>query len=93
MEKSVRLIIDIPRKTVEHIRSDYGHGIKALYSTDIGIVCDAIYNAIPCEDQKQGEWIAENNGYEETDYKCPFCGHYELHSTYNFCPNCGADLS
>ena len=59
------------------------------------LVCDPeeIIDLAPTVEPKQGEWIAENNGYEETDYKCPFCGHYELHSTYNFCPNCGADLS
>ena len=41
------LLIDLPDKTVAHIRSDHGHGIKCFSYEDRDIVNDAIYNAMP----------------------------------------------
>lgn len=52
MSDTVKLIIEIPKKTVEHIRSDYGHGCKGMYDDDREIIVDAIYNAIPLDDVK-----------------------------------------
>lgn len=43
----MKLIIDIPEKTIAHIRSDYGHGVKCLYDTDKDIIVDSIWNGIP----------------------------------------------
>lgn len=48
------MLIDIPDKTVAHIRSDYGHG-KGYYplnDEDKKIVNDAIYNGIALNDVK-----------------------------------------
>ena len=39
------------------------------------------------EQQKIGKWIY--NGY----YECSECGKTTYNDTYNYCPNCGADLS
>lgn len=48
MNDTVKLLIELPEKTVAHIRSDYGHG-KGYYplnDEDKKIVNDAIYNGI-----------------------------------------------
>lgn len=86
MEKSVRLIIDIPRKTVEHIRSDYGHGYTSLYLEDSAIICDAIYKGIPYKEPKHGYCKTCNERYEDKGGFCHvfntfpdddfYCGHY-----------------
>lgn len=43
----MKLVIDIPEKTIAHIRSDYGHGYKGLYDEDRDIIVNAIYKAHP----------------------------------------------
>ena len=43
----MKLVIDIPEKTIAHIRSDYGHGYKGLYDEDRDIIVNAIYKAYP----------------------------------------------
>lgn len=104
----MKLIIDIPEKTIAHIRSDYGHGVKAIYNNDHDIICDAIYNG---EKPKQGEWIKGKEISREMlgdktlciDYEnftCSNCGlildrllyHADGSPFYNFCPNCGASM-
>ena len=48
------LLIDLPDKTVAHIRSDYGHG-KGHYplnNEDKKVVNDAIYNGMRLDDVK-----------------------------------------
>lgn len=42
----MQIVIDIPRKTYEHIRSDYGHGYRGLYDDDRVLIIEAIYNGI-----------------------------------------------
>ena len=49
----MKLIIDIPEKTIAHIRSDYGHGCKAIYDEDRDKIVDAIYHGIPLDDVKE----------------------------------------
>ena len=48
----MKLIIDIPEKTIAHIRSNYGHGYKGLYDEDRDKIVDAIYHGIPLDDVK-----------------------------------------
>ena len=44
----MKIIIDIPEKTIAHIRSDYGHGYTGdMYDDDKKVIIDAIYNATP----------------------------------------------
>lgn len=45
MSNTVKLLIELPEKTVAHIRSDYGHGYKTIGYDDKDIIVDAIYNA------------------------------------------------
>lgn len=43
----MKLIIDIPEKTVAHIRSDYGHGIKNIgFEEDRKLITEEIINSI-----------------------------------------------
>lgn len=97
----MKLIIDIPEKTIAHIRSDYGHGYKGLYGEDREIIATAIYTGKPCENI-HGEWetryeIIRNPWGEEHNpqTKCSNCNfRVDTHSSgfMNFCPNCGADM-
>lgn len=43
----MKIVIDIPRKTYEHIRSRGGHGIFNIQDNDNLIVTTAIFNGIP----------------------------------------------
>lgn len=44
----MKLIIDIPRKVNEHIRSNYGHGIySGDNNEDRNIIANAIYHGTP----------------------------------------------
>ena len=52
MSETVKLIIEIPKKTIAHIRSDYGHGYKGLYDEDREIIVNAIWNSTPLDDVK-----------------------------------------
>ena len=67
MSDTVKLIIEIPKKTVEHIRSDYGHGCKGMYDDDREIIVDAIYNAIPLDDVKAEIAKEENIWYHDCE--------------------------
>ena len=49
------------------------------------------------KDRPQGEWLIEKTIYDNYNYRCNNCDWYETHAyidceTYNFCPNCGADM-
>ncbi len=51
----MKIVIDIPRKTYEHIRSSGGHGIFNIQGDDNSIVTKAIFNGTPiikCKDCK-----------------------------------------
>lgn len=58
----MKIVIDIPKKTIERIRSDYGHGYRGFCDEDRAILFDAVYSSttpknkvlgiIPCEDCK-----------------------------------------
>lgn len=63
-------------------------------------VTDALYNAInnlPAVDAKpvvHAEWkfkVKSNGGYR-TSITCSACGYPHSIATYNFCPECGADM-
>lgn len=46
-------------------------------------------------ERKQGEWIMNTDPYGFFDEipVCSECGHTtKMRETYNFCPNCGADM-
>jgi rubrerythrin len=45
---------------------------------------------------KRGEWVLSSDGYGYIGnpvYKCTVCGWWDEETPYNFCPNCGADMS
>ena len=52
MSDTLKLIIEIPKKTIAHIRSDYGHGYKGFYDEDRDKIVDAIYHGILLDDVK-----------------------------------------
>lgn len=54
----MKLVIDIPEKTIAHIRSDYGHGCKGLRDEDREIIVNEIYKA-----RMYVEFGAYINGY------------------------------
>jgi len=63
----MKMIIDIPEKTIAHIRSNYGHGCKGLYDEDRDKIIDAIYHGIPLDDVKakiQDLYVGYRHGYE-----------------------------
>ncbi len=49
----------------------------------------ALSMAIEALERKHGEWIESDFGW-----RCPICGNTSVmwQRTYNFCPNCGADM-
>ena len=58
MSDNIKLVIEKPKKTVEHIRSNYGHGCKGMYDDDRGIIVNAIYNGKPLSEVlDKREWI------------------------------------
>lgn len=63
------------------------------------------YNAVPTEEIKnaptveavpvvRGEWLkrVKNNGGYVASITCSVCGYSHSRVTYNFCPECGADM-
>lgn len=48
----MKLIIEIPEKTIAHIRSDYGHGYRIIQEEDRDKIADAIYYGTPLGDVK-----------------------------------------
>lgn len=78
---------------------------KAVVADSTGMISDGISYAIAVvqefpviEERKVGNWIISVNGNGWNDwyvYECSECGsEYEKIGlrTYNFCPNCGADM-
>lgn len=67
--------------------------------TIVGEVMNNIAN-IPSVDRPQGEWIGEADGYYNGElvydtWYCSNCDYVvddEEPPTWNFCPNCGADM-
>ena len=42
----MKITIDIPEKTIAHIRSDYGHGVKNIWNReDMKVIVEEIYRA------------------------------------------------
>ena len=64
----MKLIIDIPDKTIAHIRADYGHNYRGLCDEDRDIIVKEIYNSVPLEDIVDGikshKW-GHNEGSKE----------------------------
>lgn len=43
----MKIVIDLPQKVIDRLRSNYGHGVKCLLGdNDKDIVVDAIYNCV-----------------------------------------------
>ena len=67
----MKIVIDIPEKTIAHIRSDYGHGIKCIdWDSDKDIIVDAIWNCVSLE-----KWLSSFNTESAT---CCFTAVQEL---------------
>lgn len=69
------------------------HMLEPQYDTDR--IEDAVDMAIKALEQKKGEWKMESDpyGFFEKIPVCSECGcTTEMRKTYNFCPNCGADM-
>ena len=61
-------------------------------------------DALPAADVRpvvRGEWYGSGDGYADghlviDEWECPCCGKYfdewDERPTWNFCPNCGADM-
>ena len=62
----MKLIIDIPDKTIAHIRADYGHNYKGLCDEDRDIIVKEIYNGVPLEDIKEQYDKGYKDGVKET---------------------------
>jgi rRNA maturation endonuclease Nob1 len=82
----MKIVIDIPRKTYEHIRSHGGHGIFNIQGDDNLIVTKAIFNGT-VEEKPQGEW---KKHYDL--YVCSECGQIIGEYKKNYCATCGADM-
>lgn len=66
----MKLIIDIPKKTIARIRSNYGHGCKGIYDGDKDKVIDAIYHGTPLDSNSeraelQAYFDGESFGWDE----------------------------
>lgn len=86
--------IDEIRKDVIIIRNEGGY---------FGTVADDIVQELwtPQAKPKRGTWVGEADGYADGElvydmWSCSNCGTYfeewEYEPTWNFCPNCGADM-
>lgn len=62
----MKYIIDIPDKTIAHIRADYGHNYKGLCDEDRDIIVKEIYNGVPLEDIKEQYDKGYKDGVKET---------------------------
>lgn len=86
MSDTIKLIIEIPKKTVAHIRSDYGHGYKGIYDDDRDIIVDAIYNAPSADIMERAREIQD---YCEGFPNCEGCRFYKnlpFGCTFGICP-------
>ena len=94
----MKLIIDLPDKTIAHIRSDYGHKyFGSIRDDDKKIIMKAIYNGTPLEEelenQKTGHWV-EIDDYPHEDFECDCCGQEKYlagsveYSGYRLCNDC-----
>lgn len=75
MSEKVKLIIEIPKKTIAHIRSDYGHGCKGLYDEDREIIVNAIWQSKPLSEvlaEIREEIKALDEGITSYDYDDPW---------------------
>ena len=69
--------------------------------TDAYAIARQRMTAIPSA-RPQGEWIVERlDNYKKVKYTCPFCKWYGIDNydgyvdviDFDFCPNCGADMT
>ena len=67
MGDAVKLLIEIPKKTVAHIRSDYGHGCKSMRDDDKEIIIDAIYNTAPLDAMKTRALCTPRKDTDDSD--------------------------
>ena len=93
----MKLIIDLPNKTIAHIRSDYGHKyFGCIGDEDKKIIMKAIYDGTPLEEleyQKTGQWIMQGLSPYEGFIRCSECGAvYDIKRVFKYCPNCGAKM-
>lgn len=82
----MKLIIEVTEGYYKHLK-DKKHNRKATVS-------DAtILDGIPYEERLHGEWVEGYHDCFET-LDCSLCGYVRdnRYATFNFCPNCGADM-
>lgn len=69
----MKIVIEIPRKTYEHIRADGGHGYFNIFDEDNRIVTKAVFNGTPLlkghgrlidADELYGDFIDGTEGYD-----------------------------
>lgn len=88
----MQIVIDIPEKVNNRIRSYLGHGY-CIRDEDVKVIAEAIYNGQ--SKQKKGKWIITHDGGLNTAV-CSECkytiGHIVGCKYFRFCPSCGARL-
>ena len=74
------------RELYEHVQE---HGLSEMWSGGVNAAIDIII-ALPSAQlqHKTGKW---RKMHYNPWYECSLCG-WESDATYNFCPNCGADM-
>ena len=103
-----RYILDIPDKTIAHIRADYGHGIKWINEEDRKILVELIYNAKPINEINwlkeqieytpivRGEWLNVSKSVRDDylgDVNYAECSVcHSIRVADYFCSCCGADM-
>ena len=76
----MKLIIDVEKDYYEMLKYNVEHGQE--YKP-----FEIIANGIHYEERPQGKWISDYRSC-----KCSFCNFTTVIDTYNYCPNCGADM-
>ena len=77
--------------------------LRAIATTTLSDIAFGLVLDIPAADVRsavRGHWITEEEAEEKGDYSlrdaCSVCGHCDWDCTesasFNFCPNCGADM-
>ena len=91
----MQILIDIPEKTNNRIRSFLGHGY-CLWNEDVKVIAKAVYNGQP--EPKNGKWIVHpevKNVYGGTYIECSQCGEkyvVQHMEDEKYCRNCGAKM-
>lgn len=86
-EDAIKILDQMP------IPSHFFRNIKDIEPVTFEEMAEAIEMAIEAlkNERPQGEWI-ESDVPESILSKCSVCGFHCGAYTFNFCPNCGADM-